>query len=133
MTLSTATKNLGSGLFLILATPALAATGGSYDFNKQSGLDTTGNQAGYSDFLKQLSPTNLGSQIIAIILSLLGVIFIGLMIYGGLSWMMAEGNDQKVDRAKQIIMAAIIGLIVVLAAYALSYFLINYFGGQTVK
>jgi cytochrome bd-type quinol oxidase subunit 2 len=117
-------------LFLATADPTFAA-GGTYNFTNQSGLNTTGSQAGYSDILKNLSPANTSSKVLGIVLSLLGLIFIGLMIYGGLTWMLAEGNEQKAEKAKQIILASIIGLIVVLAAYALTFFIINYFSTNT--
>jgi cytochrome bd-type quinol oxidase subunit 2 len=119
-------------LFFIITAPALAQ-GGSYNFVNQSGLNTAGSKAGYSDTLKALNPENLSSQIINIVLSILGLIFIGLIIYGGLTWMLAEGNEQKLEKAKQIILASIIGLIVVLAAYAASYFIISYFSAKTLS
>jgi hypothetical protein len=120
-------------LCLIASHPAFAQTSGSYNFADQSGLNATGDKAGYSNTLKGLSPTVLSSEIIAIVLSVLGLIFIGLIIYGGLSWMTAEGNEQKLEKAKQIILTSIIGLIVVLAAYAASYFIIGYFSANTFQ
>ena len=116
-----------------LSLPARAQSQGTYDFVNQSGLNVTGSQAGYSDALKALSPTYLGSKAIGIILSILGVIFIALIIYGGVTWMIAEGNEQKVEKAKQIIIASIVGLVVVLAAYAASYFIISYFSAKTLN
>ena len=119
-------------LFFIITAPALAQSG-TYNFANQSGLNTAGTKAGYSDALKVLTPENLSSQIINIVLSLLGLIFIGLIIYGGLTWMLAEGNEQKLEKAKQIILASVIGLIIVLAAYAASFFIINYFSAKTLS
>jgi hypothetical protein len=54
------------------------------------------------------------------------------MIYAGILWMTAQGNDQKVEKAKQMITEAIVGLIIVVAAYAIAYFVINYFGNTSV-
>ena len=62
-------------------------------------------------------------NIIGIILSFVGVLFLGLMIYSGLMWMLAEGNEEKINDAKQLIINALIGLIVVFAAYALTIFI----------
>src|SRR3989344_7942792 len=59
---------------------------------------------------------------IGIFLSFFGVIFLGLMIYGGYKWMMASGRDEEVKKSQEIIRAAIIGLAIVIASYALSYF-----------
>jgi len=63
--------------------------------------------------------------IINVILTLLGVIFLVLMVYAGFLWMTAQGESKPVDQAKGIIKQAIIGLIITLAAYAISNFVIT--------
>ncbi|MFA6410021.1 MAG: hypothetical protein WCW26_00385 [Candidatus Buchananbacteria bacterium] len=60
---------------------------------------------------------------ISAFLSLFGVIFLILTIYGGYKWMLASGRDEEVKKAKDIIRSAIIGLIIVLASYAITYFI----------
>ncbi len=65
------------------------------------------------------------SSLVATFLSLLGVIFMVLMIYGGYNWMTAAGDEAKIDKAKDTIRAAIIGLIIVIAAYGISVFVIS--------
>ena len=60
-----------------------------------------------------------------VVLSLLGVIFLVLMVYGGYLWMTAAGNEDKVTKAKNLMTAAIIGLIIVVGSYAISYFIIS--------
>ncbi|MFA6322207.1 MAG: hypothetical protein WCX71_01870 [Candidatus Buchananbacteria bacterium] len=59
---------------------------------------------------------------IAVFLSLLGILFLGLVIYGGAIWMTARGQEEKIDQAKDILKAAITGLIITLSAYGISYF-----------
>ena len=76
-------------------------------------------------------PAVLVGKIIKAALSFVGIIFLVLMIYGGYTWMMARGNEQEVEKAKNLITAAIIGLIIVLAAYAISYFILEKIGGET--
>ncbi|MFA6255212.1 MAG: pilin [Patescibacteria group bacterium] len=61
-------------------------------------------------------------KIIATFLSIFGIMFMALMIYGGYKWMMASGREEEVKKAKDTIRAAIIGLIIVMMAYAISYF-----------
>src|SRR3989344_5648058 len=61
-------------------------------------------------------------RIINSFLSIFGVIFMILIIYGGYKWLMASGREEEVKKAKDIIRQAIIGLIIVLGAYAISYF-----------
>ncbi len=64
-------------------------------------------------------------NIITVALSLLGVIFLVLMIYGGYMWMTAAGKEERVAAAQNIIRAAVIGLVIVVLAYAVSYFVIE--------
>ncbi len=75
-------------------------------------------------------PTSVGT-IVQAVLSLLGTIFFILTIYAGVLWMTAQGKDEQVKKAKDIIQAAIIGLAVVLAAYAITYFVTNKLGGAS--
>ena len=58
-------------------------------------------------------------------LSLLGIIFIVLMILAGYNWMTASGNEQKVDEAKSTLKRAIIGLIIVLGSWAIWRFILE--------
>lgn len=55
-------------------------------------------------------------------LQLVGIFFFVLMVYGGFIWMTARGNEDKVTKAKDTIWAAIIGVAVTVAAYALTLF-----------
>jgi hypothetical protein len=64
-------------------------------------------------------------SLISVALSFLGVIFLLLMIYGGYMWMTAAGNDENVKKAQSLIKAAVIGVIIVTSAYAISYFVIS--------
>lgn len=74
------------------------------------------------DYNEKFLNTRIGS-VIGIVLSFVGVIFLLLMIYAGISWMTASGNQEKVTKAKDLIINAIIGLIIVLAAYAITSFI----------
>lgn len=75
--------------------------------------------AGYSENI------NIGNVVAAVIqtfLGLLGIIFIVLIVMAGYKWMNAAGNDEKVQEAKDTIRRAIIGLIITVSAYAITYF-----------
>jgi cbb3-type cytochrome oxidase subunit 3 len=88
------------------------------------GLDETANNAfeGSIPFENEGPPEIIGS-VIGAILSFIGVLFFILMIYGGITWMTAAGNQQQIDKAKNLIISAVIGLIIVMAAYALTSFI----------
>lgn len=71
---------------------------------------------------------NLSGAIGAVVstgLALLGVLFFLLILYGGLIWMTALGDAAKVDKAKMILEAAIVGLVIVVSAYAISNFVFS--------
>ena len=72
---------------------------------------------------------NTAEIIIEAFLSLLGVIFIILMIIAGYDWMSAAGDERKVDKAKDTILRAIIGLIIIVSTYAITYFVFNHMPG----
>jgi hypothetical protein len=112
-------------LFTTLVATSLKAQG--YNFNEDSGLNTTSNIAGYETGSDAETVDSLIGTIIYVVLGLVGVVFFGLIIFSGVKWMIAQGNEQKISRAKESLFNAIIGLIITLAAYAISYFIIGYF------
>lgn len=85
----------------------------------------TGVTGPYSEVTTDSLPTILG-LVINGALSLLGIIFIVLMVLAGYNWMMASGNEQKIEEAKSTIKRAIIGLVIVLGSWAIwNFILIN--------
>ena len=65
------------------------------------------------------------------ILSLIGTIFLILTIYAGVLWMTAQGESEKVEKAQNILKAAVIGLVIVMSAYAITYFVTSKLGGAS--
>ncbi len=88
------------------------------------GLDETASQAQLSQTAPSDVPTALGN-VTGTVLSIIGVIFFILIVYGGFLWMTAHGDSGQVDKGKETIIGAVIGLIVVSAAYALTTFVFN--------
>ncbi len=116
-----------SSLFLIFGLfLSVQAASPSYSFMADSGLAVTGKQAGY-DVGSPPKPEIIAGRAVELVLSLLGIAFLGYMIYAGLTWMTAQGNEQKVTKAKSMITESIVGLIIVIAAYAIAYFVVWYF------
>jgi amino acid transporter len=68
-------------------------------------------------------PTVVVGRVIAAALQLIGVVFFILMLYAGFLWMTARGNSEQVEKARDMIIAAIIGLVIVTAAYAITDYL----------
>ena len=65
------------------------------------------------------------NNIITAVLGLVGVIALGVILYGGFRWMTAAGNEEAVGEAKKIITAGVIGLIIVIVAWAVVSFVIS--------
>jgi hypothetical protein len=61
-------------------------------------------------------------NILNLALGLLSLVAVVMVIIGGFTWLTAGGNEEKVDKAKKIISAAVIGLIIVLLAWAVVIF-----------
>lgn len=90
------------------------------------GLEGTAEGSGLKKAGETATPLpELIGNIIKGALSLLGVVFFILIVYGGYKWMIARGNSTEVDKAKDTIVNATIGLIIVMAAYAISIFVVS--------
>jgi amino acid transporter len=85
--------------------------------------------SGYSETTDQTSVSAIAGTIVSAFLSLLGVIFVALIIYAGVTWMTAEGDEEKVKKAKKTMSNAIIGLILTVSATAIYYVVQKIFRG----
>ena len=74
---------------------------------------------------KQAGYTVTGVTDTTLILSFTGTLFLALTIYAGILWMTASGNEEQVTKATGIIKMAVIGLIICMAAYSITYFIVN--------
>lgn len=86
----------------------------------QKTADTSGLRKG-----ADVDVTGFVGRVLGGVLALVGILFLALMVYGGIVWMLARGNSADVDKAKDTIVSAIIGLIVVGLGYAITQFVIN--------
>lgn len=90
--------------------------------NIGNGAQNVGSTAGYESSVDLASVVGV---VIQAFLGILGVIFLIYMLYAGYNWMIAQGDEEKVTKAKDTIQRAIIGLIVIIAAYAISYWVFD--------
>lgn len=56
------------------------------------------------------------------------IIFMALLLVGGISYLASAGNEQATAKAKRLLVDAIIGLIIVLSAWAVGNFVLNKLG-----
>jgi len=72
-------------------------------------------------------------QVIGVLLTMLGVILVCLIIYAGFLWMTAQGDPDKVKKAKAIIGNAVVGMVLVFAAYSIANFVIDKLVTATIQ
>jgi hypothetical protein len=87
-----------------------------------SGLDSAAQSAQYD--------TNLGLAtyigiLIQVLLSATGIVFLILTVYAGILYMTATGDETKVKKAKNILATSIIGLLIIIGAYAITSFVMD--------
>lgn len=103
-----------------------AATLAFTDFGSKN-LDSAvkDNQGYYSN----LTDTNtIVGNVVNAVLAIAGTVFLVLTVYAGITWMTAAGNSEKIDKAKNIIITAAIGIVITVSAYGITLFLMNKIG-----
>ena len=99
----------------------------------KEGLEQLGGASGYeTSGISQTTVSEIAGIAVKTFLSILGIIFIALMLYGGFLWMTAGGKEEQLTKAKELIQAAVIGLIIIVAAYAISFFIFNWLTPRTL-
>jgi hypothetical protein len=103
-------------VFFVFASPVEAA----FKLNQASSFaDNARKKAG-------VEQTNVGDIVgtgIRGALQLVGIFFFILMVYGGFVWMTARGNEERIVKARKVIIGAVIGVAVTVMAYAITTFL----------
>ncbi|MFA5644101.1 MAG: hypothetical protein WC928_01065 [Patescibacteria group bacterium] len=64
-------------------------------------------------------------KLINVILTVLGLITVVLIIYAGFLWMTSAGNEESVKKAQAILKNAIIGLVIILISWSVTYFIMR--------
>lgn len=111
-----------SAWFATLPVLLLPATALAQLSEAKTDLTTVGTSIGV-DASKPL-PELIGN-IIAVLLSVLGIIFVVLVVYAGFLYLTAGGEDDKVKKAKKLLTQSVIGLVIIVAAYAIAAFVID--------
>lgn len=65
------------------------------------------------------------AKVINIVLGFLGIVAVVIILAGGFLWMTAGGGEEKVGKAKKLLIAGIIGLVIILSAYAIAAYVIG--------
>lgn len=109
-------------VWVLSAGPALA----------QADLTTPLNNAGSQPFGPPETNPDLAigqrvSYVLSIFLGFLGTITFIIMLYGGFLWLTARGNDDQVATAKKYLFNGVIGTIIIMAAYSITFFITSRF------
>lgn len=109
-------------LTLTVSAPQLLLAKG----NLQSAPELLDNAAGQTGISSYDIGTVAGRSV-NVALQLVGLIFLLLTIYGGFLWMTARGAEDQITKARDIVIAAVIGLVIVISAYAITVFVTGQF------
>lgn len=113
---------LGALLVSSLTLPVTAKAAESHIFNAGGGIGT---EIESETGLGNTNPETATAVIINVVLSFLLVITVIIMIYAGVTWMSASGNEEKISQAQGILKAAVIGLIIILLSATLARLIIQ--------
>ena len=108
-------------LFLWLPSLVFAVDGDDKISGRMKNIATGGGYA-TSD---AKTPIQYAGLIVQMFLSILGIIFVILVIRAGFNWMMAGGETGKIDKAKEALWRAVIGLLIILGAAAIQSYVFN--------
>ncbi len=71
-------------------------------------------------------------RFIAVLLSLLGVILLGIILYAGFLWMTAGGNEENITKAKALMRNGVIGIVIIVLSFAITSFVVNLLSDQGI-
>ena len=98
---------------------SISAVALAQDWNQ--GLDQFQTQTGLGN---QDLATTIG-RIVNIVLGFLGLIAVIIIVIGGFIWMTSGGAQDKIDKAKALIKAGVIGMIIIVLSFAAATFIVS--------
>lgn len=107
--------------FIVLAATAQPVLADDSLFNKQTGVNEIGGVFGNNKTDIRIIVAN----IIIVVLGFLAAIFLALIVYSGFRYMTAAGNEEQTKKAIAQIRDAVIGLLIVLASWAIAAFVLR--------
>jgi len=112
-------SKIGAGLS-VLPTLALPLAASAQLTEAQDDITAIGGQLGVQSDL----PTMVGLGI-NVLLSVLGIVFVVLVVYAGFLYLTSAGKEDNTKTAKKLLTQSIIGLVIIVAAYAISSYVID--------
>jgi hypothetical protein len=96
-----------------------------WDMVKEGGLEEIGSKA-YKQSGTPTDPRTITVNVIRIFLTFIGIIFLVLVMLAGYKWMTSQGNEEQVKEARSHLIRSVIGLMIILAAWAITSFVVRY-------
>ena len=123
---------IGGLMSLALVIPALhgGVAHAAMGVNDYFGTDSSGTAVSGDTFASSAGlsagdlPTTIAS-LIRVVLGVLGIVAVVIILIGGFKWMTSGGNDEKVKSARKVMTSGIIGLVIVLSAFAIAQFVLS--------
>ena len=113
--------SLGIIIFMLALLPNIFALQAQEDGDISGQIKTFGGSVYGQD--EPAHPAAIAATMIKAALGILGIVFVVLVVYGGFLYMTSSGEADKVKKAKNVIMYAAIGVIIIFVAYALTNFI----------
>jgi len=101
-----------------LSTPNAQASNSLWDQQEGFGSGQIGLAFGEDDTPKDIR--EITALIIKVFLGFLGIIFVAIIVMAGFKYMTSEGNEEKINEAISQIKTGVIGLIIIMASYAIT-------------
>ena len=73
--------------------------------------------------LPDTNPESLGIRVLQYGLGFLGLLAVTMVMFGGIMWMTSAGNEQRIQKGKDILKWAMIGMVVIMLSWAIIIFL----------
>lgn len=83
------------------------------------------------DKLRGTGFTNLSDaigKIFNISITVAGVIFVLLFLFGGIQYLAAAGNEENTNKAKKLLVDAVVGLVIVVVSWAVGTYILQLLG-----
>lgn len=118
--------------FVFISLPVLGAADTDNFWGGSKGRDYVTQNSGLpGQNAANNDPRLVVANIIRFILGFLGILAVIIVVYAGFKWMLSGGSEDKIGEAKKMLIAGVIGLIIILAAYIVVNFVINQLIGAT--
>lgn len=109
--------------FVYFASPAVAFADTVVDPCPQTGV--------FARLCTITQPENFGKAIGNLVVAamvLASIVALAFLIYGGIKWIMSEGDKTAVENARQTIIGAVIGLVIIFLSYFILSIVLGIFG-----